>query len=77
MRFCIGLDPLYRANAIVARLPVQIAKQRMLAVTTRQPFALALSIDDNRHYQLVVRRKGPLKAPIKRGAQVALLVAKF
>lgn len=71
------IDALYPANAVVARLPVQIGNQRMLAATTRRPFALALSIEDNRHYQLVVRYKGPLKAPIKRGAQVALLVAKF
>lgn len=49
----------------------------MMAAATHQPFALALSIEDNRHYQLVVRYKGPLKAPIKRRAQVTLMVAKF
>ncbi len=71
------IDRLFRANKTVAMLPVQLGKQRTLAVAARQPLALALSIEDIRNYQLVVRHKGPLKAPIKRGTQMALLVAKF
>jgi D-alanyl-D-alanine carboxypeptidase (penicillin-binding protein 5/6) len=71
------IDSLFRANVAVAKLPVQLGNQRTVAVGTRAPLALALSIEDSRNYQLVVRYKGPLKAPIERGAQIALLVAKF
>lgn len=71
------IDRLFRANKTVATLPVQLGNRRTLTVVARQPLALALSIEDSRNYQLVVRYKGPLKAPIKRGTQIALLVAKF
>lgn len=41
----------------------------MLATTTHEPLALALSIEDIRNYQLVVSYKGHSKTPIKRACK--------
>lgn len=70
-------ERLYKANARIARLPVQIGNAQSVAVATKKPIAVTLPRDGKDDYTLFVRYTGPLKAPIKRGAQVAQLVAKF
>lgn len=71
------IERLYNANAHIMRLPVQLGNALSVAVTTKKPIVVTLPRDGKDDYTLFVRYTGPLKAPIKRGAQVAQLVAKF
>ena len=69
--------PLYKANRIVAHIPVQLGIYGRVAVVAPRNLALALPASGEPRYKLVVRYHGPIKAPIKKGAEVAQLVAKF
>ncbi len=70
-------QPLYKARAVVARLPVQLGVESRIAVIAPRNLALALPAKDTPRYKLSVRYNGPIKAPFKKGAEVAQLVAKF
>ena len=70
-------QPLFRANRVVARLPVQLGNVSRIAVVAPRNLGLALPATDTPRYKLVVRYNGPIKAPFKKGAEVAQLVAKF
>jgi serine-type D-Ala-D-Ala carboxypeptidase (penicillin-binding protein 5/6) len=69
--------PLYKAQARVATLPVQLGTERHIPVVAPHRLALALPAKDAPRYKLVVRYHGPISAPFKKGVEVAQLVAKF
>jgi serine-type D-Ala-D-Ala carboxypeptidase (penicillin-binding protein 5/6) len=70
-------QPLYNAGRIVARLPVQLGGESRIDVIAPRNLALALPAKDAPRYKLIVRYNGPIKAPFRKGAEVAQLVAKF
>jgi serine-type D-Ala-D-Ala carboxypeptidase (penicillin-binding protein 5/6) len=70
-------QPLFKANRTVAHIPVQLGADSQIAVLAPRNLALALPATGAPRYKLVVRYNGPIKAPIKKGAEVAQLVAKF
>jgi serine-type D-Ala-D-Ala carboxypeptidase (penicillin-binding protein 5/6) len=70
-------QPLYKAQSVVATLPVQLGDANQINLVAPHRLALALPAKDAPRYRLVVRYTGPLKAPLRKGTQVAQLVAKF
>lgn len=68
---------LFKANRIVAYIPVQLGDVGRIAVKAPRNLALTLPATDAPRYKLVVRYNGPIKAPFKKGDEVAQLVAKF
>jgi serine-type D-Ala-D-Ala carboxypeptidase (penicillin-binding protein 5/6) len=70
-------QPLYNARSVVATLPVQLGQQSRVTVVAPRLLALALPASDAPRYKLVVRYSGPVKAPVKKGTEVAQLVAKI
>lgn len=71
------VQPLYEAQSVVATIPVQLGQIGHIKAIAPRKFALALPAKDSPRYKLFVRFSGPVKAPLKKGSQVALLVAKF
>ncbi len=71
------VQPLYNAHAVVATLPVQLGERSSIQAIAPRKLALALPARDAQRYKLIVRYTGPIKAPLKKGTQVAILVAKF
>lgn len=69
--------PLYKAQATVATLPVQLGTESRIPVVAPRRLALALPAKDTPRYKLIVRYHGPISAPLKKGTEVAQLVAKF
>ena len=70
-------QPLFRANRIVAHIPVQLGKETEIDAVAPRNLALVLPAKQTTRYKLVVRYHGPIRAPIKKGTEVAQLVAKF
>jgi serine-type D-Ala-D-Ala carboxypeptidase (penicillin-binding protein 5/6) len=70
-------QPLYKAQSVVATLPMQLGEDNRIKVIAPRKLALALPAKDAPRYKLFVRYTGPIKAPLKKGSQVAKLVAKF
>lgn len=70
-------NPLFHARSVVAILPVQLGSESRIAVVAPRRLALALPAKDAPRYKLFVRYTGPVKAPFKKGAELAQLVAKF
>lgn len=70
-------QPLYNAKATVAILPVQLGNDSHIAVVAPRRLGLALPAKDAPRYKLIVRYRGPISAPFKKGTEVAKLVAKF
>ena len=68
---------LFKANRTVAHIPIQLGMHNRIAVLAPRNLALVLPASSAPRYKLVVRYSGPIKAPIKKGAEVAQLVAKF
>jgi serine-type D-Ala-D-Ala carboxypeptidase (penicillin-binding protein 5/6) len=68
---------LYNAQSVVATLPVQLGELSSIQAIAPRKLALALPARDAQRYKLFVRYTGPIKAPLKKGTQVAVLVAKF
>ena len=69
--------PLFAANEIATRIPVQLGIDSSVAVMAPRELALTLPAKVASRYMLFVRFNGPIKAPVKKGAEVAKLVAKF
>jgi serine-type D-Ala-D-Ala carboxypeptidase (penicillin-binding protein 5/6) len=69
--------PLFKSGAVVATLPVQLGSETSVQAIAPQALALALPAKDAPRYKLLVRYAGPVKAPFKKGAELAQLVAKF
>lgn len=70
-------QPLYKAQSVVATLPVQLGNESSVAVIAPRTLALALPSGNAPRYKLLVRYTGPVKAPFKKGMELAQLVAKF
>lgn len=70
-------QPLYKAQSVVATLPVQLGDTNRINVIAPRKLALALPAKDAQRYKLFVRYTGPIKAPLNKGSQVAKLVVKF
>ncbi len=70
-------QPLFRANRVVAHIPVQLGTDSRIDAIAPRYLALALPAGQTPRYKLVVRYNGPVKAPLKKGAEVAKLVAVF
>jgi serine-type D-Ala-D-Ala carboxypeptidase (penicillin-binding protein 5/6) len=70
-------QPLFRANHVVAHIPVQLGTEARVEAIAPRNLALALPARQAPRYKLVVRYRGPIKAPLKKGTEVAELVAKF
>lgn len=70
-------QPLFRAGRIVAHVPVQRGVDIRVTAVAPHNLALALPVGQPSRYKLVVRYRGPVKAPFERGTEVAQLVAKF
>ena len=68
---------LFRTNRIVAHIPVQLGQQTQIDAVAPRNLALALPAKQTTRYKLVVRYNGPIRAPIKKGTEVAQLVAIF
>lgn len=71
------VEPLYATGTVVATLPVQLGQSTDIQAKAANALALSLPRAHKAGYRLVVRYTGPIKAPIKKGAQIAQLVAKF
>ena len=69
--------PLFQEGSRVAMLPVQLGIETRIAVIAPRPLAMTLPARHAPRYTLVVRYSGPLKAPFKKGTELAQLVAKF
>jgi serine-type D-Ala-D-Ala carboxypeptidase (penicillin-binding protein 5/6) len=69
--------PLFKSRSVVATLPVQLGSETRVQVIAPRALALALPAKDAPRYKLFVRYAGPVKAPFKKGAELAQLVAKF
>ncbi len=70
-------QPLFRVNQVVAHIPVQLGTETRVDAIAPRILALALPAGQMPRYKLVVRYRGPVKAPLEKGTQVAQLVAKF
>lgn len=68
---------LYKSQMVVATLPVQLGSQSRVQAVAPRALHLALPAVDAPRYKLYVRFAGPVKAPIKKGMELAQLVAKF
>lgn len=68
---------LYKSQMVVATLPVQLGSQSRLQAVAPRALHLALPAADAPRYKLYVRYAGPVRAPIKKGMELAQLVAKF
>lgn len=70
-------QPLYKAQAVVATLPVQMGEDGTVNGVAPDNLALTLPSAGTAHYKLLIRYTGPIKAPLEKGEKVAELVAKF
>jgi len=68
---------LFAKDEIVARIPVQLGIDSKIAVVAPRKLAVTLPAKAAPRYTLSVRFAGPIKAPVRKGAEVAKLVAKF
>ncbi|MBL0924820.1 MAG: D-alanyl-D-alanine carboxypeptidase [Sphingomonadaceae bacterium] len=68
---------LYEPQSVVATLPVQLGSKTQIDVIAPKTLALSLPVQRAPRYKLFVRYSGPVKAPFKKGAELAQLVAKF
>jgi serine-type D-Ala-D-Ala carboxypeptidase (penicillin-binding protein 5/6) len=70
-------QPIFKSGSIVATIPVQLGTETRVRAIAPRALALALPAKDAPRYKLFVRYAGPVKAPFKKGAELAQLVAKF
>jgi serine-type D-Ala-D-Ala carboxypeptidase (penicillin-binding protein 5/6) len=68
---------LYKAQSVVATLPVQLGSESRVQVTAPRGLAMTLPANGAPKYKLLVRYAGPVKAPFKEGTELAQLVAEF
>lgn len=66
-------QPLYRRNDTVARAMVQQGDAVSIPLVVSRDFSLALPLGNNPMISARLRYDGPIKAPIRRGATVAIL----
>ena len=66
--------PLFSKNAVVASIPVQLGDQSRVAVVAPRDLAAVLPRGSTAKFKLSVRYKGPVRAPIRKGTELAQLV---
>jgi serine-type D-Ala-D-Ala carboxypeptidase (penicillin-binding protein 5/6) len=69
--------PLFKKGQVVAEVPVQLGAETSVKLVAPRYLAAALPANDNGKTNISVRYKGPIKAPFKKGAQIAELVVRL
>lgn len=69
--------PLYARSQHVGDLPVQLGSSMYVRAIAPHALAVTLPNDGTASYRLALRYRGPIKAPVKKGQQIAELVARF
>ncbi|NJM49966.1 MAG: D-alanyl-D-alanine carboxypeptidase [Sphingomonadales bacterium] len=66
--------PVFKKGDAIANIPVQLGSDSSLKITAPRDMAVTMPADKAAGYKLFIRYKGPVKAPIAKGDQVASLV---
>jgi serine-type D-Ala-D-Ala carboxypeptidase (penicillin-binding protein 5/6) len=69
--------PLFSKGRIVADIPVQMGNRSWISVAAPHDLAATLAKGSGEKFTLRVRYKGPVEAPVKKGAEIAQLLVKF
>jgi serine-type D-Ala-D-Ala carboxypeptidase (penicillin-binding protein 5/6) len=69
--------PIFKKGAAIATVPVQLGSETSLSLTAPRNMAVTMPADKATGYKVFVRYKGPVKAPIAKGDEVASLVVKL
>jgi serine-type D-Ala-D-Ala carboxypeptidase (penicillin-binding protein 5/6) len=69
--------PYFRKGARIANVPVQLGTSTSVAVIAAHNVGATIPKDGKPPHDIAIRYKGPLKAPIKKGVQIAELVLYF
>ncbi|MFC4292104.1 D-alanyl-D-alanine carboxypeptidase family protein [Sphingorhabdus arenilitoris] len=69
--------PVFKKGDAIADIPVQLGSETSLKLTAPRNMAVTMPADKASGYKLLIRYKGPVKAPIAMGDQVASLVVKL
>ncbi len=69
--------PLFKKDAAVAQIPVQLGNENWVSVVAPRDLAATVAKGKSAKFKLSVRYKGPVKAPIKKGAEIAQLTVKL
>jgi serine-type D-Ala-D-Ala carboxypeptidase (penicillin-binding protein 5/6) len=69
--------PLYQAGAKVGEVPVQLGEVRKISVVAQRNIGATYAKGDQPPVRTTIRFKGPIKAPLKKGVQVAELVMHY
>lgn len=68
---------LFSKGRIVADIPVQLGNRSWVSAAAPHDLAATLAKGAGTKFTLRVRYKGPVKAPLKKGAEIAQLLVKF
>ena len=69
--------PLFKKGGAVAQIPVQLGDKSWVSVVAPRDLAATVAKGKSAKFKLSVRYKGPVKAPIKKGAEIAQLTVKL
>ena len=69
--------PLFAKGRIVADIPVQLGSRSWISVAAPRDLGATLAKGAGEKFTLRIRYKGPVKAPLKKGAEIAQLLVKF
>jgi serine-type D-Ala-D-Ala carboxypeptidase (penicillin-binding protein 5/6) len=69
--------PLFKRNDVVAKIPVQLGDQSRISLLAPRNLAAVLPKGSKQPFKLAVRYSGPIRAPFKKGAELAQLVAEL
>lgn len=68
---------LFKEGAAVAQIPVQLGDESWVSVVAPRDLAATVAKGKSAKFKLSVRYRGPVKAPIKKGAEIAQLTVKL
>jgi serine-type D-Ala-D-Ala carboxypeptidase (penicillin-binding protein 5/6) len=68
---------LFRKNSTIARIPVQLGEASQVAVSAQRDLAATLPKGFKGKISLNIRYKGPVRAPFRKGTELAQLVVKL
>ncbi len=68
---------LFKAGSVIAVAPVQMGSKSKLALVAPRNIAVSYPVGEAGKFKIVVRYKGPIKAPLKKGDIVADMVVKM
>lgn len=69
--------PLFKKGGTVAQIPVQLGDESWVSVVAPRDLAATVAKGKSAKFKLSVRYRGPVKAPIKKGAEIAQLTVKL